>query len=235
MNKIFWGFLVVIVLLTVSSVFAESSDLSLEGENFVKDVLIDNGVGDEDITLVQQVEFDDFPQRVNVKNIDKTNLALYELKSANNEKSFFAITFAEEYIPPQVSVPVSYSRSLLNFGFGGEMKESGYLETINGVGGGLDSGYVMMREGSITGISTNLEIVNGSNEQIEIIIYKNGELIGFRNTLNANLVGIKNDHDLQSVDTVTFIQGDVISVYAKTQGNIIWRDVITIVEITTEN
>ncbi len=102
----------------------------------------------------------------------------------------------------------------------------------------------MMREGSITGLSTSLEVVEGAPKEgvpssegkgeIEILIYKNGERVGFENMLNGDL-GVKKDYDVQSNGVVTFEPGDVISVYANAEDGLIWKDVITIIEITTTN
>jgi hypothetical protein len=90
----------------------------------------------------------------------------------------------------------------------------------------------MLRKGSITGISTNLEAIKGSGE-IQIIIYKNNERIGFGNLVDISDSGIKKDYDIQSRDIVEFEQGDIISVYVKIQGEITWKDAITMIEIST--
>jgi len=94
----------------------------------------------------------------------------------------------------------------------------------------------MMRSGSITGISTNLDVAKESADgRIEIIIYKNGEAISFSNMIDASSVDTKKDYDVQSKDVVTFEAGDVISAYVKGEGDIAWEEVITMVEITTTN
>ena len=91
----------------------------------------------------------------------------------------------------------------------------------------------MLRKGSITGISTNLETVKGEGE-IQIIIYKNGKEIGFRNSIDVFSNGIKKDYDIQSREIVTFNGGDIISVQvnSRNNANITWKAVITIVEIS---
>ena len=89
-----------------------------------------------------------------------------------------------------------------------------------------------MRKGSITGISTNVEILSGEGE-VEFIIYRNKESVGFRNTLNAGLSGVKSDYDIQSEGVVTFESGDVISIYAKVTGDVIFKDATTLIEIAT--
>ena len=123
---------------------------------------------------------------------------------------------------------------MLNFGFSGESNSSGFLETATGVGSSLEKGYVMVRGGSITGISTNLEIIyTNSSGQVDIIIYKNGKPVGFGNTISASSIGVKNDYDIQSENTITFSAGDVISMYIHVDKGIVWRDDTTMLEITT--
>ena len=127
-------------------------------------------------------------------------------------------------------------RQFLHFGSSGEMSESTFLNTATGVEGSLEKGYVMMRDGSITGISTSLDIAEASsNGEVNVIIYKNGEAIRFGNTIDASSVDSKKDYDIQSSEVVTFEAGDLISAYVGGQGNIAWKDVITMVEITTTN
>jgi len=89
-----------------------------------------------------------------------------------------------------------------------------------------------MRPGSIVGISTNLEILDG-NGDLEIVIYKNGEPIQFGNSFIIDSTGVKNDYDVQSAGTVSFEPGDVISLYVKASEGISWKDVTTLVEIIT--
>lgn len=69
-------------------------------------------------------------------------------------------------------------------------------------------------------------------KRVEIIIYRNGENVQFGNTFVVNSSEVMKDYDVESEETVKFEAGDVISVYAKAQGNVVWKDVITIVEIT---
>ena len=91
----------------------------------------------------------------------------------------------------------------------------------------------MSRDGSITGISTNLEITEFSyNEKVEIIIYKNGEKVGFRNFLKVDSSGVKIDYDTQSKGIVNFKAGDVISVYLNLGKEISLTDVTTTIEVT---
>lgn len=123
------------------------------------------------------------------------------------------------------------SRELLDFGFKGERNNSEFLETGTGVKGSSENGYVMMRKGSITGISTNLEVVKKGYSNIEVLIYKNGKEVGFRNLINPQ-VGIDRDYSLQSEGIVNFNAGDVISTYLVNKDNII-KNVNTLIEITT--
>ncbi len=82
----------------------------------------------------------------------------------------------------------------------------------------------------------NLETLEGSGV-IYITLYKNGEEIGFRNSFiveTSDNGKVMKDYDVQSVGTVNYEQGDVISMYVESDGEVLWKDVITRVEITEE-
>ena len=121
---------------------------------------------------------------------------------------------------------------LLDFGAKGEVNTPSFLNTPNGVEGNFEKGYVMIRDGSITGLSTNLEVLSGEGS-VEVMIYVNGQPIGFRNTIYADSSGVKKDYDTQSFGVVNFQKGDVLSAYVKTDGDIAIKDIINLVEIST--
>lgn len=232
MKKIFAIFILGLLLIGVSGVFAE--EISKETEDFIKKLENQKGISETEIENITEVDFTNLPDEINLENIDNTNLALYEVK-LKNDKPIFLITFSGKTIE-KISSPqtqVYYSTSLLNFGENEETTGSAFLKTPLGVQSSLDKGYVMLREGSITGISTNLEIVNGEGE-LQIIIYKNGKEIGFRNSIDVSSNGVKKDYDIQSREIVEFDRGDTISVQivSKNSANITWKEVITIVEIS---
>lgn len=229
MKKILISILIIGIFLTLSGVLAQT-DLSEELDDFVKKVAEKKGAKKEEITNVTEVNLNELPDEVKIENIDDTNIALYKVNSKDG-KPTFVITFSNKGFK-KVLTPVYYTTSLLHFGIGGEMNYSVFLKTNTGVSGDLNKGYVMLRKGSITGISTNLEVTQGSGE-IQIIIYKNNEEIGFRNLVDVSTSGIKKDYDIQSRNIVEFEPGDSISVYVKVQGEITWKDVITMIEIST--
>jgi len=229
MNKIFAFLVAGMVLLMVSGVFVASANSQDDIEDFVKKIVEKKGINKEDIKSVRRVDFDNLPSQVNLKNIDDTNLALYEIDTGGDP--IFVLSLSREVFR---QTQPDYKRSLLNFGFDGQTSQSKFLETATGVETDLEKGYVMVRGGSITGISTNLEIIDYVNSgQIEIVIYKNAKPIGFSNTINVFSFGVKTDHDIQSEDTIPFESGDVLSVYLKVSGEVSVRDIITMVEITT--
>tara|TARA_Y100000310_G_scaffold332386_1_gene407864 strand:- start:7743 stop:8444 length:702 start_codon:yes stop_codon:yes gene_type:complete len=230
MKKTLISLFVIGIFLTLSGVFAQT-DLSEELDEFVKKVAERKGISEAQITNITEVDMNNLPNEVNIGNIDDTNIALYQIDSKNN-KPAFVITFSDKGFK-KTSIPsVGYTTSLLHFGIEKEMNDSVFLKTATGVSGDLNKGYVMLRKGSITGISTNLEVVKGSGE-IQIIIYKNNEEIGFRNLVDVSTSGIKKDYDIQSRDIVEFEPGDTISVYTKVNGEITWKDAITIIEISS--
>jgi hypothetical protein len=213
----------------------EDASLSESVQEYVGDFIEQKGISSESINNVTQVDFNSLPKEVNIENVDNTNLAIYQIdynKSSTLQDKVFVITYSVEKLKSQGDLIVSQDkREFLNFGFSGEMKESGFLKTANGVDSNLEKGYVMMRDGSITGISTNLELLEG-NGNIEIIIYKNGKPIQFGNSFIANEAGVKKDYDVQSKDTIVFEAGDVISLYVKASDGVSWKDVTTLLEIT---
>ena len=71
-------------------------------------------------------------------------------------------------------------------------------------------------------------------EKLKIIVYINGVPAGFRNTLAADSIGVKKDYDTQSIGIVKFDKGDVISTYMIADGDIVVKDIINLLEISTE-
>ena len=229
MKKIFVVFIIGIFLLATSGIFAEE-----EKNDFVRKIEVKKGINETEIKSITEINFANLPKEISLGNIDDSNLALYEIELKEG-RTVFLITFSGNNIEKvySPSTQVSYSTSLLAFGESEEITGEAFLKTPSGVQGSLDKGYVMLRKGSITGISTNLEVVDGEGE-IQIIIYKNGKEVGFRNSISVLFGGIKKDYDIQSRDIVTFNAGDIISVQVNSGSNenIIWKEVITLVKIS---
>ncbi|MCX6749607.1 MAG: hypothetical protein NTW17_02585, partial [Candidatus Pacearchaeota archaeon] len=202
------------------------------------DFVSKRGIDAQDVQGVQQVDFNALPKEVNIENIDNSNLAIYEINytDGNQQKKVYMITYSVEQLRAQGDLIVAHdNRNFLDFGHSGIMKETGFLETATGVETSGAKGYVMVRDGSITAISTNLEIMQSNSGQIDIVVLKNGQAISFGNTISTDSIGVKKDYDVQSNDIVSFKAGDVISVLVNKNGEVAWNDVITMVEITTVN
>lgn len=212
-----------------------SSSVPESAYNYVKDFASNNGIPSEDIDSVTQVDFNSLPKEVNIENINDANLAIYQInytKPSGAQDKIFMIAYSVEQLQAQGDLIIAQDkRELLNFGFNGKMT-SGFLNSATGVQSGTDNGYVMMREGSITGISTNLEALNGKGE-VELVIYKNGEQVEFGNSFIVDSSGSKKDYDTQSKGTVAFKPGDVISAYVLSNSEIELENVVTLIEITT--
>ena len=209
-------------------------------EGFVGEFVEKRGIDSTEITDIKQVDFDKLPEDVNIGEVGDHNLAIYEIdfvdKSTNQEDQIFVISYSVETLVSQGDIIIaSDKRNFLNFGTSETMSSSGFLETATGVETSHAKGYLMMRSGSITAVSTNLEIIQSNPGAIEIIIYKNGVPVSFGNTLTGSALGVEKDYDVQSRGVVRFEPGDVISAYIKADGGLAWRDVITLIEITTEN
>lgn len=229
MKKLFAILGICMVFLLAGGVLAENLVVSENVEEFVKEVMKDKGINKENIKSVEKVDFADLPDEVKLENIDDTNLAMYEV-DYGEERSVFVITVSDTTF--KKALKEIANKMILNFGHEGEIGGSVFLDTATGVQTSEDKGYVMMRYGSITGLSTNLEVLEATDVgEVEIIIYKNSEPVGFRNGVLVNSTGIMKDYDTISKDTITFEPGDVISVYTEVGENIIIKDVITIMEI----
>jgi hypothetical protein len=211
------------------------SSISEDISSYVTDFVQKKGVNPSEINNISKVDFDSLPKEVNIENVNNANLAIYQIdynKSDSGKDKVFVVTYAVEKLASQGDLIVAQDkRELLNFGVNGQVSSSRFLETATGVEGSLEKGYVMMRSGSITGISTNLELLNSGN--VEVIIYKNGNPIQFGNTFVSDSAGIKKDYDIQSKGTVSFESGDTISAYVETSDGTSLKDITTLVEITT--
>ena len=176
------------------------------------------------------------PKEVNIENVGDHNLAIYEIdyNEDGENREVFVISYSVEKLKAQGDLIIAHDkRQFLNFGYPKTTQDSGFLNTATGVETSTYKGYIMVREGSITALSTNLEVIKSNLGIIDVIVYKNGQPISFGNTISADSLGVKKDYDVQSKGVVTFEPGDVISVYTRADPNLSWRDVITLIEITT--
>ena len=214
------------------------SQVSGDVQGYVEDFVEKKGIDADKINNITQVDFNILPKEVNIENVNDANLAIYQIdynKSSTIQDKIFVVTYSVDKLKAQGDLIVAQDkREFLNFGFSEEGDKSEFMKTATGVEGSLDNGYVMMRSGSITGISTNLEALKG-NGNIEIILYKNGQAIQFGNSFVIDSAGMNKDYDIQSKETVTFEAGDTISAYIQSSDGVSWKDVITLVEITNHN
>lgn len=222
--------------IVISAQTNSGQSIGTEISDYVQSFVGGRGVNSSDITGIGQVDLNALPKDVNIKNVNGNNLAIYQVNYSNQtgNQSVYVITYSVEKLKSQGDLIVAQNnRNFLDFGHSGLMNGSGFLETSAGVETSEAKGYVMTRDGSITGISTDLEVLQSNPGQIDVIVLKNGQPISFGNTLATDSLGVKKDYDVQAPGNVEFHAGDVISVLVQGQGNVAWRDVITMVEITT--
>jgi len=213
---------VTICLVLFASVIVQSAELS---QKDVEDKLKEKG---KTPTEIKEVDYNNLPGEIKIENIGETGVTFYEA-NVGEEKPVFIITSSKKTTE---TTSRTLSRTFLNFGLNEEINESTYLQSATGTN--LETqGYVMMRAGSITGISTTLNVLSGKG-QAEIIIYKNNEEVGFRNTINIASTGKAKDFDLQSSGVIEFQPGDEISTSIKLNGNTKVKDIVTLLEITTD-
>tara|TARA_Y100000310_G_scaffold345731_1_gene468969 strand:+ start:3914 stop:4615 length:702 start_codon:yes stop_codon:yes gene_type:complete len=224
--------LVGLFIFTAGVLAQETGVVDSVKEEFIEEFVEDSDfVREGEVDSVSQVNQSELPEDIQIQDIEENNVGIFEVNftesESGEEKKVFVVTYAtNDFRKKEVSVTKNIQS--LFFGMSDEQVVSSYLETANGV---LTegSGYVMMREGSVTGISTSLEI--SGRGKLFIRVYKNGEDTGFHNLITTNEGKI--DFDLQSEDIVKYGSGDVISVYVQQSGSVSWGDVITMVETTS--
>lgn len=203
-------------------------------EKFVEDFVENsNFVNKGEVNSISILNQSELPDDVQIKEIEENNVGIFEVNFTDTEtqegKKVFVVTYAtNKFVKKQVAITKNIQN--LFFGMAEEHTTSNYLETVNGVQTGEQIGYVMLRDGSITGISTTLEL-SGSGK-LYIRVYKNGEDTGFHNLITSEGEGTI-DFDLQSEGIVNYQPGDIISVYIQQSGSIAWKNVITTVETTS--
>ncbi|MBU3907036.1 MAG: hypothetical protein KKA64_02165, partial [Nanoarchaeota archaeon] len=140
-------------------------EISGEVQKYVEEFVEKKGVKAEKINKVSRVNFEDLPKEVNIENVNDANLAIYgvDYNESSNEgeqaKKVFVITYSVDKLRSQGDLIIAQDkREFLNFGSSEKMTAPGFLDTATGVETSLENGYVMMRSGSITGISTGLNV-----------------------------------------------------------------------------
>ncbi len=229
----------VLVVLLVLSVGVFAQELANENSNqetiekfiteFIEGTDLVDGGNVQSVSTVNQSEL---PDDLEIKEIAENNVGIFEVNFTTNlgeSKKVFVVTYATNDFKRKEIINVKNIQNLF-FGLAEERISSDYLETASGVKTGEQIGYVMLREGSITGISSSLEI--SGNGKLFISVYKNGIETGFHNLISTE-DSTKIDFDLQSENIVNYKPGDIISVYVNQIGNVNWKNVVTSVETTS--
>ncbi|MFA6022750.1 MAG: hypothetical protein WC781_01540 [Candidatus Pacearchaeota archaeon] len=223
------------IFLISAGAFAQTiSDgaVSKEVSDYVSSFVEKGGIDSDKITDIQQVDQSSLPDDVQIKTIDENNVGIYEVNytEGNKSENLFIVTYSANELP-KLETAITKNIQYLTFGFSGESVKSRYLDSATGVQSSAERGYVMMRPGSITGISTSLGIKDGTGK-LYIKVYKNGVDTGFSNMITSSDQK-KIDFDTQSENVLTYVPGDVIAVYVENVGNVDWNNVITTVETTS--
>ena len=93
----------------------------------------------------------------------------------------------------------------------------------------------MIRSGSITGISSSLEVEEEAPGKIaEVVIYKNAEVVGFRNTFDLSETGALSGYNTVDEGIINFNKGDIISVKLIIPEGVKLKDINTLIEITVK-
>ena len=222
-------FFAVFMIVMIASSAATQAISSAQTQEVVKDIAKTKGIVEDSIKDIEQVDFNNLPEEINIQNLDEANLELYKI-DIGEEKPVYVITASQTKIKKVVSKFTN--KMLLNFGSQEEISSSIYLRSATGVLGDLNQGYVMIREGSVTGISTNIKSI-GENGNVQVRIFKNGELVEFKNEFDVEKNKIYTDYDTISEGLLSFYPGDIISVYVELENGVKVEGINTLLEITT--
>jgi hypothetical protein len=227
------GIIFVLFILVSAGAFAQevaqvSVEVSEDVSNYIDEFLEKGGVAKEQTKEIKQIDQEDLPDKVDIKEINENKIGIYSVNYTqdNAPKNVYVVTYSTNKFKKTPSLKnVQY----FNFGYADSSNVASYLDSSTGVATGADRGYVMMRPGSITGLSSSLDL--SGEGYVLIKVYINGEDTGFENRISTN-EGQKKDYDLQSEEIIEYVPGDVLSVYVQTSGNVTWSNVISMVETT---
>ena len=226
-------FAIALVILISAGAFAQAisdSSISDDVSNYVKSFVSEEGIKEDQIKNITQVDPNNLPDEVDIKKIEKNNIGIYQVNYADNEtdKKVFVVTFSSDEL--KKTEKEAKNIQYLHFGYSRNSSDSSYIDTATGVRSSVEIGYVMLRPGSITGASTSMNIEGDG--KVNIKIYRNGEDTGFSNRISST-DSKKKDYDIQSEGIIKYEAGDLISVYIEADGNVNWGEVVTIVETTS--
>lgn len=225
------GLIILIAGAFAQTASQEESPIANEVSNYIKLFVEKEGIKESQIINISQVNLNNLPDEIEIKNIETNNIGLYKINYAgkNVSKKVFLVTYSTNELKKKTDYITKNIQSFV-FGHSKESSSSEYLE-IAGVQSGEKIGYVMMHSGSITGISTSLEITGGTGK-LFIEVYKNGKDTSFGNIIspaNSNKI----DYALQSEDIIAYEPGDIISVYIHNTGDVTWKNAVVNIEATS--
>ena len=129
-KAIYFLLALVLVLVLASSVFAQSLGLSGKSKDIVDQIVENQGIDKDKIKSVEKVDFENLPEQVDLKNIDTTNLAVYQV-DYGGDAPVFVVTASDELLEASESVVQIY-KMFLNFGLSGESGGSFFLPRLVG-------------------------------------------------------------------------------------------------------
>jgi len=218
-----------LIFIISAGAFAETiseGGISQEVGKYIKGFVEKGGINQTQVQSITEVDKNTLPNDIDIKKIEDNRVGIYKVDytEQGSQKKVYVVTYSAEEFKATTSMKnIQY----LQFGKS-EGAASVYLDSASGVESGENNGYVMMRAGSITGISTSVIISDGDGK-LSIKIYKNGQDTGFENLISSQDKK-KLDYDLQSEDIITYEPGDIISVYVEQIGEINWSRMTTMVE-----
>ena len=104
-------------------------DYLVKAKEVVERIIENQGINKDNVKSVEKVDFDKLPSQVDLKNIDTTNLEVYEV-DYGGESPVFVITASDQLLEAQASDTI-YKRMLLTYGIKGEVSRFNFFKYRN--------------------------------------------------------------------------------------------------------
>jgi hypothetical protein len=231
-----------------------ASSVSDKADKIIWKLVEKKGIDIENITNVTEINFENLPSGIKIGNAENSSISFYQItfEDAKKLNKVFVVSYSPgglrletPFVSQNITFPSTGTNEtshnapdFLEFEFKGEMNRTGFLESVTGIEGSIDKGYIMIEKGNIVNVSTNLEVYEGEGI-IGITLYKNGEPTDLTNSFPIDPGKLITNpetksyfiYEILSGGNVSFKKGDIISVYVTLSDGVVLKSITTTVQI----